>query len=374
MIKHLSHVVLALGLFVSQAAQGAPDLKAMHGVWQGTIGNLPIHACYDASEYSNDGKYFYMRRLSTIPLQADDKVRGDLTEGWAETKGVPRWRITAITKNTADGVWTANGRTLPIRLTRLPFATTEDFDGPCASLAFVQPIFAATRIVKSPGRLHGLAVEKWTLDFPGEGVSVDSFQLPGSGPGIAAINRRLREPFDKADDGWKWCLRNGSAWGAEYHDDIQARLVTARWLSVMSSNESDCGGAHPNNSNQPILFDRQSGGSVDLYTWLSNASSNREKVEGFSETIDTLAGKLSDLVLKLHPRASESEEECGGAIRTASSWSLELKKEGIAFTPDLPRVVMACGDEVVLPWAKLQPFLSPIGKREVAALRAELRQ
>jgi hypothetical protein len=365
--------VAAIGLLLSQPAQAAPDLKALKGVWRGTIGNLPVHACYDAGDYSNDGKYFYLRRLSTIPLRADEKVPGELTEGWADTKSVARWRIKAITKNRAEGVWTGNGRSLPIRLTRLPFDTSEEFATPCGSLAFIQPIVAATRIVKSPGRVRGLAVEKWTLVFPDESILVESFQLLGSGPVIATINRRLREPFDKADEGWKWCLRNAGPFGADYHDEVESRLVTTRWLSVNLFNESFCGGAHPNNSNQPILFDRQSGRSVDLYTWFGSASSNREKVEGYSETIDTLTGKLFDLVLALHPRASESEEDCGGAVKTASSWTLELKAEGIGFTPDLPRVVMACGDEVVLQWNKLAPFLSPTGKREVAALRAELR-
>ena len=368
---------LIFGLFVlllAQNAQGAPDLKALQGVWSGTIGNLPVQACYKAGDYSDEGKYFYMGRLSTIPLQADKKAAGELTEGWADTKVVARWRMGAITRNSAEGTWTGKGRTLPIRLNRLPFATSGDFDGPCGSLAFVQPILAATRIVKSPGRVHGVAVENWKLAFPDESISVESFQLNGSSPAIAAINRRLREPFDKSDEGWKWCLRNADAWGAGYLDEVEARLVTARWLSVMLTNESYCGGAHPNNSNQPILFDRQNGKTVDLYTWFGSASSNRQKVEGTPETIDTLTGKLMDLVLKLHPRASESEEECGGAVKTASSWTLELKREGISFTPDLPRVVMACGDEVVLPWSRLEPYLSPTGKQEVATVRAELRR
>lgn len=96
--------VAAIALLAAMPAQAAPDLKAMRGVWQGTIGNLPVHACYNASEHSNDGKYFYMRRLSTIPLLADEKVPGELTEGWADTKGVARWRIKAITDSGAEGV------------------------------------------------------------------------------------------------------------------------------------------------------------------------------------------------------------------------------------------------------------------------------
>ncbi|MFL6747181.1 MAG: hypothetical protein ACJ8E6_00595, partial [Sphingomicrobium sp.] len=259
-------------------------------------------------------------------------------------------------------------------LIRLPFTTSEEFSTACASLAFVLPILAATRIAKTSARDHGLAVEKWSLAYPDDSISVESFQVNGSGPAIAAINRRLREPFDKADAGWKWCLRNAGSFGADYHDEIKTKLVTARWLSVNSFNESFCGGAHPNNSNQPLLFDRRTGKITDLYSWFGNADINREKVEGYSETIDSPTGKLFELIIKLHPRTGDKDDECGDAVETASSWMLELRAEGIAFTPDLPRVVMACGDELVLPWAKLTPFLSATGKREVAAMRTELRR
>jgi hypothetical protein len=362
------------GIMLAQPALAAPDLEAFHGVWSGTIDSLRVQACYDAGDYSSEGKYFYLRRLGTIPLRANDKKPGELTEGWADTKDVARWRMTSIAKDRAEGTWTGSGRTLPIRLARLPFTTSEEFSTPCASLAFVRPILAASRIVKTAAQVHGLTVDKWSLAYPDDSISVESFQLRGTGPAIAAINRRLRQPFDDADEGWKWCLRNARSFGADYHDEVEARLVTTRWLLANSFNESFCGGAHPNNSNQPLLFDRRTGKVADLYSWFASANVRREKVEGLSETIDSPAGKLFDLVLRLHPRASESEEDCGGAVKTASSWTLELRAEGIAFTPDLPRVVMACGDELVLPWARLEPFLSPTGKREVAALRAELRR
>ena len=364
-------IVGLFGLLLAQTAQAAPDLEALHGVWRGTIGTLPVQACYDAGDHSNEGKYYYSKRLSTIPLRADVKTPGELTEGWAEGKDVARWRMTAIGKNSAEGTWSGKGRTLPIRLTRLPFATSEESSTACSSLAFVAPILAATRILRTPDRDHGLAVERWKLTYPDDSISVESVQLLGAGPAIAAINRRLREPFDKADDGWNWCLRNAGSFGADYHDGVAVKWVTSRWLSVNLFNESYCGGAHPNNSNQPILFDRRTGKVADLYSWFGSAFSNREKVEGYSETIDSLKGKLFNQVIKLHPRTADKDKECGDAVETASSWTLELKVDGIAFTPDLPRVVMACGDEVVLPWARLEPYLSPIGRREVAALRAK---
>jgi hypothetical protein len=97
---------------------------------------------------------------------------------------------------------------------------------------------------------------------------------------------------------------------------------------------------------------------------------NREKVEGYEESLDSPDGELAMTIIKAHPRTGE--DDCADAVKTASTWSLELRAGGIAFTPDLPRVVMACGDEVMLSWKVLAPFLNSAGKREVAALQADL--
>jgi hypothetical protein len=50
-------------------------------------------------------------------------------------------------------------------------------------------------------------------------------------------------------------------------------------------------------------------------------------------------------------------------------WRLELREQGIAFTPDLPRVVMACGDTTLLTWQALAPFLEAEGQAGLARLR-----
>jgi hypothetical protein len=365
-------VAAVAALLLAQPAHAAPDLRALHGVWAGTIGNLAVHACYDAGKYRDEGKYFYDRRLGTIPLKAEEKVPGGLAEGWTDDSKIARWRMRSVGKDQAEGTWTRNGRSLPIRLKRVAFERDADFDTPCGSLAFVQPIVDATRIDKSAARIRGLAAVRWTLAYPDDSISVDSFQLVGTGPAIAAINFRLREPFDKADEGWKWCLRNAGAFGADYHDTVEARLVTTSWLSVRFTSDSFCGGAHPNTASLPVLFNRRNGMEVDLYTWIFPAFSDRQAVPGYSGSIDKPKGKLLALVLKLHPRAGDKDDDCGEAVADASSWALELKETGIGFTPDLPRVVMACGDEVVVPWARLDPFLDPTGKREIAALRAQL--
>ena len=115
---------------------------------------------------------------------------------------------------------------------------------------------------------------------------------------------------------------------------------------------------------RPLLFDRSSGQIVNLLEWFTatNVSGDRD------EALASPAGDLAKAVLKAHPRTGD--EECSEPVTTATDWLLELRATGIAFTPALPRVVMACADEVELSWATLAPFLNAKGRSEVAALRS----
>jgi hypothetical protein len=360
-------------LLSAQPATAAVNLKTMNGVWEGTIGTLTVRACYDAGTYRNEGKYYYVRRLATIPLIVDEQRPGDLTEGWADTKDAARWTVTTIAPDRLEGLWTGGDKTLPIRLTRVAFAKDKEFETACASLAFFRPIFDAARLVKTPARVLGVPVERWRLATADkESVSIESVQFLSRDAASAAINRRLRAPFEDSDVDWRWCLRNSGAFGGSYHETIEPTLATNRWLAITEHNESYCGGAHPSNSNVPTLFDRRTGAVVNLMDWMQPTMVHRKKVEGFEETLDSLTGALSEFVVAKHPRNTPDDPECAEVIQTADTWKLKLRRDGIAFTPDLPRVVMACGDELVVSFRDLQPFLNATGKREVAALQAEL--
>ncbi len=359
---------LAASLLSQPAA--AVDLKAMEGVWEGTIGSVPIRACYDAGAYRNEGKYFYARHLKTIPLIGDGRKPGDLTEGWAASKGEPRWTVTRVTEGRLEGRWRGQGSILPIRLVRVPFETDQAYDRACSSMAFVGPIVEATRIARARDRFAGgLAADQLTLVYPDDNVSVVSFQLPGSDAATVAINRRLMAPFDQADEGWTFCLRNAGAFGADYHEAVEPAFASSRWLMVNVSTDSFCGGAHPNSSNDPLLFDRTTGATVDLYDWFASAAVVRTPVEGYG-TIDTLGPALRKHVVD---RLALDDRECRASVDSARSWGLALTAKGMAFTPDLPRVVMACGVTAVLPWKELTEYLNPTGQREVAALQDERR-
>ena len=133
--------LLALIAVLSAGPALAADLKHFDGVWEGRLGKLPIRACYSGDANRSEGKYFYSRHLSTIPLIADENAPGDLAEGRPEAKDAARWRLTKISLNRAEGTWSGNGRSLPIHLTRVKLRADDEFDTPCSNLAFLGPVF-----------------------------------------------------------------------------------------------------------------------------------------------------------------------------------------------------------------------------------------
>jgi hypothetical protein len=60
-----------------------------------------------------------------------------------------------------------------------------------------------------------------------------------------------------------------------------------------------------------------------------------------------------------------------GTIDTAEWWNIELNRTGFVFTPSVAHVVQACEEDVKVSFAKLAPYLTQEGKRNVAALQAQ---
>jgi hypothetical protein len=59
---------------------------------------------------------------------------------------------------------------------------------------------------------------------------------------------------------------------------------------------------------------------------------------------------------------ADSDEECSDFALSQSYFDMALHTSGLIFVPDLPHVATACEDEVAVPWAALEPFLSEAGQ------------
>ncbi|MFM5907138.1 MAG: hypothetical protein ACKOPO_06085, partial [Novosphingobium sp.] len=51
-------------------------------------------------------------------------------------------------------------------------------------------------------------------------------------------------------------------------------------------------------------------------------------------------------------------------------WGIGLNPTGFVFTPSLPHVIMACVDDAQVPFAAVSRFLTPVGKAQLARLKA----
>src|SRR4030095_12522938 len=68
----------------SEQDRWAAPPASWEGVWQGTIGTLPIHICLNNTPYMNQGAYYYdaHKTLIRLDLSEDGKewLEGDLDE------------------------------------------------------------------------------------------------------------------------------------------------------------------------------------------------------------------------------------------------------------------------------------------------------
>jgi hypothetical protein len=365
-------IVSAAALFAAPAA--AQPSAGFAGVWQGTVGAQPVRACFNQRDSDAFGAYYYLNHLVSIPLQQPDGKKLAFVEGGDERDTAsPRWTFDKAAPDRLAGSWTRAAKSLPISLTRVPLPKLKEDDTPCGSMVFQKPRVEGVRTLTKPGAKDGVHYTRLILDdrghFGGD-ISVETFALAGDTPAARRINAKLREPLAGEPDGWLACVRmaaNNSPYGAANAESYEPRLFSARWLVAMHHWDGDCGGAHPDSSNTPMVFDLTTGAEVNVFDWFNDQAIKREPVEGY-EPLISLRPPFRSVVLG---NWKADDAECTDAVRTTEYWHAELTRTGFTFTPDLPHVVQACGEDFKVPFAKVAAYLSPEGKKQIAALQAE---
>ncbi len=77
-------------------------------MWQGTVGNLPVHACFDGED--NSGVYYYDAHRRPIRLVNNEGLFAE-TIGWGEPSET-YWQFSAIGGERATGAM-ERGRAQP---------------------------------------------------------------------------------------------------------------------------------------------------------------------------------------------------------------------------------------------------------------------
>jgi hypothetical protein len=370
LMQRIFAAIVSAAALVGVPAAAQPN-AGLAGVWQGTIGAQPVRACFNQREWGTFGAYYYMSHLVSIPLQQPDGKKLTFVEGGDERDTAsPRWTFDKTAPDRLAGSWTQAARTLPIALTRVPLPKLKENDTPCGSMVFQEPRTRGVKTLTKPAVKDGVHYTRLILDHRGhfgDDISVETFALAGDTPAVRKINAKLREPLAGEPDGWLACIRmaaNNSPYGAANAESYEPRLFGRRWLVVMHHWDGDCGGAHPDSSNTPMVFDLTTGAEVNVFDWFNDKAVKREPVEGY-EPLISLRPPFRSVVLG---GWKADDAECTDAVRTTQYWHTEPTRTGFTFTPDLPHVAQACGEDFKVPLAKLQPWLNEKGKAAMAAL------
>lgn len=355
--------VAAHGEAASDGEQEAPDWQ---GVWEGTIGTLPVRACLRGSDDGfSVGSYYYLSRKRPIQLTHEDDGR------WVENETgtvTGTWRLQSDGKRLL-GAWTNGKRNLPIALT--PVAWTSEYGNPCEADAFIAPRLGSVTSTSQPAHLGDFAYSRtsWNVGANFTGVELGSFAYPVTQPGDGAINSALaldparsEEPVD-----WRGCVQQSlGSLGLDGEFSYVLEPVVANRAFIVAERRQNgfCGGAHPYAAHDWLVWARDTGERVDLGTWLNAgafAEQNDAGVESvqISPTFRALAIDHETMV----------EGECRAIVADAEYWTLGLSSKGLLLSPSLPHVAQACAENAEIPFARLGPFLSPAGQEAVARMR-----
>lgn len=356
-----------LALFVAGAAP-APD--GLSGVWEGTVGDLPVRACFAQGARDAFGAYYYLSHRRLIALEPEEGTSGAFREVDSRDPERPRWAVAAAEGDRLAGSWTQGRRRLALRLRRVE--GTGGDEGACASLVFHAPRLAGVRTVAESASIDGAAYTRSRLAGAGHfNAAVESFALDGDGEAVRRINERLAEPWAGDPPEWFDCLRTALEQGpheGDYHRTLAPVLVAGRWLSAVDRFDHYCGGNHPNHGQRYLAFDLSSGVEVDLHDWLGDAAVRRERPEWSGSDLTTFQPAFRDFILG---GWTSGDAECDEIVRDHERWTIGLRRDGLSFAPDLPHVAQACGDEFILSFDRLAPFLTREGEQAVRAMRPE---
>ena len=342
-------------------------------IWSGTVGGIPITACFDNAE-TDEGIYYYNAHLRPLRLvQIDENTPSVLTEieGYRDQSGAT-WTIDAKADQRIAGTWRSGDRELPIELSASPVDLPE-FDGPCASAAFVEPLLVGGSAGDSRASFDGAAYTKLVYTGPphlgGDDYLVETIALDPVQAGDRAINTALAKALPDGSVGHHMgqCLGMHMPGGGKgyLNETITPALITDQWLSIERAGSTFCGGAHPSHFFTLAAYDRSSGNEADPSTWFKPDALLFYEFESEDgplrpRPIAGLSEALVDKVQANWPHAAGSE--CPSAVRTQMGWTLGLAKDGVVFVPQLPHVIFACTDAITVPWDELAPFLSDAGQ------------
>lgn len=381
--------ILAIVSSLTFAQKPAPTSDpSWVGVWSGTIGDLPIMACMQHSEYQNAAAYYYRKHMKIITLtsplaepsatEIPQWFEGPNREDAAKS---PIWKLSVTDANTLTGTWSATpdkaAKSLPVTLKRV--ATDAEGRILCASVEFNGPRITPMKITRKPAKKDGVSYTDITADVGKQfDVSIGTFALLGNSAAVQKINAALGKEIsgDPLKSNYLDCVTGAlSSHGADgdYAIGLVPDLIMRKYMVSKESYANYCGGAHPNYTINWRNWDLRTGNVINLMDWLNaKAVVQTKQGQGENAYMDIAIQPYLRKLLKAK-WAPIAEPECIDVIDDQDYWTLYLTKTGISFYPDLAHALTACEADINFSFSELTPLLNAAGKRWIASFRADLK-
>jgi hypothetical protein len=371
------------------ALVGAPQVAnaaaaSWNGVWDGTIGDLPVRACLQHNDYGDFGAYYYHRHLSIITLGAAAPApKAGETTRWTEDpnnqengKGAI-WSITSGASDQLSGTWAQNGKSLPLRLQRIATPTDDDTNA-CGTAQFSALRAIKPKIKSAPGQFERRPIREFTADVGKHlDVEISSFALPGDSPALRKVNAELLSslPRDAAGSDYMDCTQNnlGSiGYDGDYRSNDHPVLITRTWMVDVRDVSYTCGGAHPDAYSSYRVWNLESGEVADLWSWMAPAAATTTVEHSGTKDAYSIHKIGPALRKQLVKRWSRDDEDCSSVAAETDDWQVYVTRGGLTFSPQLPHVINACTEEVVIPFSQAGKLLTGPGRAALASVAADI--
>ena len=374
----VSMVVAATPAF----AHDEPAPPAYAGAWKGTIGTASVMACF--TPYG-EATYYYLRHRRGILLRprgdtdrhgGDESVEKALRTGLLElderapapelkTTLTGRWSLRPAKDGGLSGQWSdpAGAKKMPIVLSR---ATTPP--GPSRSMpeagcpeAFHAPIRDAVKPTRSEDAFQGKAHGRLAT------IDAEAFSPPTTMPHAGALERLARTWLEDQAVFAFDCTR-----GRGTQEPLGRTLLPVEWNARFlvlqdSLPETYCGGAHGFFDTSYVTWSLEAGRKIDTWGWIAGG---REAVSAIPQKGSSpRRSPLFALLVKTHPR-NVKDDECAEFIDQMSVDAPHGTAKGLVFPNSFGHAIRVCGDDVVVPWTAIGPFLSPAGRDAATAWTA----
>ena len=221
------------------------------------------------------------------------------------------------------------------------------------------------------------------------------FQPPPLAKGMPALPRitgaltpadaRINTALGKVDASWRAFIkdcRDQAGKDADVERSNQVAMNGPGYFAVTIGYSYDCGGAHPDGGSIALVYDLGTGRPVNWAQLLPKAlvSAVHTDTAGDGTTIGLVVTSKAMRDLYVHKAFAtlgrEDRKDCADTLNAPDLafqiWP-DAKAGGLGLQPDLPHVVMACGDPQVISVAELrrlgvaEPLLSAIEAAHAAA-------